>query len=450
MGERKRELTILILGDAVCFGLSLWLTLVVRYFALPSEELLSAHLGPFAILTGVWIFIFYIAGLYDKHTVFLKKVLAGRIVNTQIANIVIAALLFLIIPFGIAPKTNLVIYLVVSVALITTWRLSLFNYFSPKSMHKAILIADGEEAIDLADEINNNDRYNYSFVRIVDEATARTTPAFEEKLLSLIQTEGIRIVVANPRGEYIERALPILVELAFTRFAFTFLDFYRVFEDMFDRVPLSALHYDWFVTNVSQSRSIVYDVTKRAMDIMGALMLLIPCAVIFPVVILAIKVQDRGPIFYRTERIGQFNRVISILKFRSMTGMDTGKAALATTNVVTPLGRILRKTRLDELPQLVNVLRGDLSFIGPRPEMPALAEVYAKEIPYYNARHAIKPGLSGWAQINNYDAPRGGIDIPRTKAKLSYDLFYLRHRSLLLDLQIAMKTIATLVMRTGT
>jgi lipopolysaccharide/colanic/teichoic acid biosynthesis glycosyltransferase len=107
-------------------------------------------------------------------------------------------------------------------------------------------------------------------------------------------------------------------------------------------------------------------------------------------------------------------------------------------------------SRIDELPQLINVLKGDLSFIGPRPEMPALAEVYANEVPYYNARHFLKPGLSGWAQINNFDVPRGGIDVERTKVKLSYDLYYLERRSLLLDMQIALKTLATIIMRTGT
>jgi len=114
------------------------------------------------------------------------------------------------------------------------------------------------------------------------------------------------------------------------------------------------------------------------------------------------------------------------------------------------VGIFLRKTRIDELPQLLNVLKGDLSFIGPRPEMPALVEVYEKAVPYYNARHFLKPGLSGWAQINNFDVPRGGVDVERTKVKVSYDLYYLEKRSLLLDIQISLKTIATIVMRTGT
>ena len=245
MGERSRELLILVAGDMLCFFVSLWLTLFFRYLEWPSLELLNAHFGPFLILTGVWVFIFYIAGLYDKHTVFLKGLLFSRILNTQFVNILIAALLFLIIPFGIAPKTNLAIYLVISIVLITCWRLWLFNYFSPKNMHKAVLLADGEEAIELVDEVNNNERYNYSFVRLIDNETAQKTPDFKDKLLTLIEKENISIIVANPRSKYIEEIRPLLFDLAFLRFEFIFLDFHQVYEDTFDRVPLSSLDYDW-------------------------------------------------------------------------------------------------------------------------------------------------------------------------------------------------------------
>ena len=117
--------------------------------------------------------------------------------------------------------------------------------------------------------------------------------------------------------------------------------------------------------------------------------------------------------------------------------------------VETRVGRILRRTRLDELPQLLNVLRGDMSFIGPRPEMPALARVYRQQIPYYDMRHLVKPGLSGWAQVRDVDAPRKGVDLERTARKLSYDLYDLRHRSLLLDLEIVLRTVNTVLSRSG-
>jgi len=450
MGERTRELFILVAGDIVVFIVALWVTLLVRYFELPTMAILSAHVPPFLIFSAGWVMVFFILGLYDKHTNLLKKSLAPKILYAQIINVVVAGVLFFIIPFGITPKTNLIIYLVISTILMTLWRLKLVPMLSPKQRHKAILIADGPEAIELADEINNNDRYNYYFSRIIDEATLTNTKDFEQKFLILVERENIELVVVDPKGKKIKSFLPVLFDLSFLRFAFTFLDFNRLYEDTFDRVPVTMLQYEWFINNISQSKTAIYDVIKRTIDITGSIGLMIPAALLFPVVALAIKLEDNGQLFYTTARVGQFNKQITIFKFRTKNGTDSGKEALSSELEDTKVGLWLRKTRIDELPQLFNVLRGDLSFIGPRPEMPALAEVYAKEIPYYNTRHFLKPGLSGWAQINNYDVPRGGVDIEKTTAKLSYDLFYLERRSLLLDLQIGFKTIATIILRTGT
>ena len=456
MGERTRELLILITGDIIFFILSLWLTLTVRYFSIPEQALLEAHLGPFLILTGVWLFIFYIAGLYDKHTVFLKSLLFSRILNTQVVNILVAALLFTIIPFGIAPKTNLVIYLVVSIILITIWRLKLFNYFSPKQKHKAILIADGEEAVELVDEINNNDRYNYTFVRIIDSETARTTPDFQEKLLSLIKREHIQIIVANPHSPHIEEVLPKLFEMAFLQFEFTFLDFYKVYEDTFDRVPLSALRYEWFLTHVSQSKSLMYDATKRLIDIVGSLLLGAIFLLLLPFIWAARRWEGRGPLFITQDRVGQYNRPIRVLKLGTMT-KNFARSGTWTTedqkldNVVTKVGALLRKTSLDEVPQVWNILKGEMSLIGPRNDIAGLGERLSKEIPYYSIRNFVKPGVSGWAQTHQHYmgdniSPQS---LEESKVRLSYDLYYVKNRSLILDIEIALRTIKTLLSRFG-
>lgn len=450
MGERTRELFILIIGDIIVFNVALWLTLFLRYLEIPSAERLEAHIPPFLIFSAVWLMVFFTLGLYDKHTNLLKRLLLSRILYAQVINVMVAAVLFFSIPFGITPKTNLVIYLVISTGLLTSWRLFLVPMFSHKERHKAILIADGAEAIELADEINNNDRYSYYFVRIIDATTLTQTTDFEEKLLRLVEKEKIELIVADSRGEAIRAFLPELFDLSFLRFEFTFLEFNRLYEDTFDRVPVSSIQYDWFISNISQSKSTVYDAMKRTIDVVGAIVCLIPSLLLFPFVALAIKLEDKGALFYTTTRVGQFNEIITIYKLRTKNGADKGDRALKSTLVDTKVGAFLRKTRIDELPQLINVIRGDLSFIGPRPEMPALATVYAKEVPYYNARHFLKPGLSGWAQINNFDVPRGGIDVARTSIKLSYDLFYLERRSILLDMHIALKTLATIIMRTGT
>ncbi len=456
MGERSRELLVLIAGDILCFVVSLWLTLLVRYLQIPDGALLDAHIGPFLLLAAVWLFIFYIAGLYDKHTVFLKGMLFSRILNTQIVNILIAALLFVIVPFGIAPKTNLVIYLVVSIILITLWRLKVFNYFSPKHKHKAILIADGEEAVELVDEVNNNERYNYSFIRMIDDSTALHTPDFEKKLLALIDKEHVSMIVANPKGEHIERILPTLFDLAFLKFELTFLDFHKAYEDTFDRVPLSALHYDWFITHVSQSKSLIYDAVKRLFDIVVSCLLLFSLGLLLPFIVIAMRIEGKGPIFIAQDRIGRYNKPVKVYKLRTMTNNDAGSATWiredeVRQNTITRVGALLRKMSIDELPQCVNILRGEMSLIGPRNDIVGLGQRLSSEIPYYNIRNFVKPGVTGWAQTHQHYmgdniSPQS---LEESRVRLAYDLYYVKNRSLMLDAEIALRTLKTILSRFG-
>ncbi len=457
MGERTRELLILVSGDIVIFGISLWLTLLVRYFEIPSTERLESHIGPFLLLAGVWLFIFYVAGLYDKHTVYLKSLLFSRILNTQLVNVLVAAFLFIIIPFSIDPKTNLVIYLVISVLLITVWRLQLFNYLSPKQVHKAILIADGEEAVELVDEINHNDRYNYSFVRIIDSQMITSTPDFEKKLLQLIERERIGIIVANAQAPAIEKIMPAIFDRAFLQFQFTFLDFYKVYEDTFDRVPLSALKYDWFLTHVSQSRSLFYDASKRVIDIIGSITLGLIFLLILPSIWVAVKIEGRqDKIFMRQLRVGQQNEPVEVLKLQTMTTNDAASATWTAEdarrgNEITKVGAVLRKMSLDEVPQIWNIFKGEMSLIGPRNDIMGLGERLANEIPYYNIRNYVKPGVSGWAQTHQHYmgdniSPQS---VEESRVRLAYDLYYVKNRSFMLDLEIALRTVKTLLSRFG-
>lgn len=456
MGERSRELWILITGDIICFIISLYLTLLVRYLSIPTSEILHTHFGPFLVLSLVWLFIFYVAGLYDKHTVFLKGVLFSRILNTQIVNILVAALLFLILPFSIAPKTNLFIYLVISVVLITVWRLKLYNYLSPKHKHKAILIADGSEAVELVDEVNNNARYNYSFVRMIDNETALHTPEFEQKLLALIDKEKISMIVANPKGEHIEKILPTLFDLAFLKFEFTFLDFHKVYEDTFDRVPLSALHYDWFINHVSQSKSLVYDVAKRTFDIFMSMILLFLLGLLLPFIALAMRIEGRGPLFITQDRIGRFNKPMQVYKLRTMTINDASSSTWTVEdthkgNQITRVGEWLRKMSLDEVPQCINILKGDMSLIGPRNDIAGLGVRLATEIPYYTIRNFVKPGVTGWAQTHQHYmgdniSPQS---LEESRVRLAYDLYYVKNRSFMLDMEIALRTVKTMLSRFG-
>ena len=218
---------------------------------------------------------------------------------------------------------------------------------------------------------------------------------------------------------------------------------HKVYEEVFERIPLSLVKYNWFLENISSSSHMGYDLLKRIMDVLigGALMILsLP---FYPLVALAIKLDDHGPVFITQDRVGKNNIVMKIFKFRSMASDGTGAL------FVTRTGKFLRTTRIDELPQLWNVIRGELSLVGPRPELPDLVKVYEKEIPYYNVRHLATPGLSGWGQIKDYNVPRGTADVDKTRSKLSYDLYYIKNRSLPLDVVIALKTIKTLLSRSG-
>ena len=174
--------------------------------------------------------------------------------------------------------------------------------------------------------------------------------------------------------------------------------------------------------------------------------------VVYPFVYIAIKLEDGGSVFVMQERVGKNGKIIKMFKFRSMTSNDSGsyhQNGGKTTLKVTRVGKFIRMTRIDELPQLWSVIKGDQSLIGPRPELPALTKVYEEQIPYYNARHLIKPGLSGWAQISHHAHPHHAVAVSDTRDKLSYDLFYVKNRSLLLDLRIALQTLKALISRQG-
>jgi exopolysaccharide biosynthesis polyprenyl glycosylphosphotransferase len=188
---------------------------------------------------------------------------------------------------------------------------------------------------------------------------------------------------------------------------------------------------------------------KRLFDITASLILLVLASPILIVAALAVKLTSPGDIFYRQERVGQFGKAFNVVKFRSMVAdaEKDGKAQWAKSGDprVTPVGRILRASRIDEIPQIYNVLTGDMSFVGPRPERPVFVEELAAEIPYYRERHIVKPGITGWAQLN-YPY---GASVMDARHKLEYDLYYIKNYSLFLDLLILIQTVRVVVWQDG-
>lgn len=440
----KKEPAILFAGDIFFFLMSLWITLLIRYFDVPSYKLLINHIIPFSNLFLIWFIVFFIAGLYEKHTLIFRNKLPSTIFNAQIINSIIAVSFFYFFPYSdIAPKTVLFIYLAVSLILIYLWRVKIFPFVSKRKKESAILIGSGEEMQQILNETNKNEHSELNFVSFIDLNEIDEID-FQSEVIERIYSENIRSIVVDLKNKKIEVILPHLYNLIFSNVRFIDMD--KLYESTFDRIPLSLIGYNWFLENISSSTHLAYDFLKRAMDVIVSIILGSISLIVYPFVIIAIKLDDKGPIFIIQERFGQGNRIIKMIKFRSMKVSDSGVWPTENDTRITKVGSFLRKTRIDELPQLWNVLVGDISLIGPRPDIIDLGKQLTQEIPYYTIRNLVKPGLSGWAQIKQDKPPHS---VEETKMRLAYDLYYIKNRSLFLDLKIALKTIKTLTSRTG-
>ncbi|MEN9390416.1 MAG: hypothetical protein RLZZ283_516 [Candidatus Parcubacteria bacterium] len=406
----EHDKLILFIGDALILVGGLWLALFTRHFEMVSVGWYLEHLLPFSILFVLWLVVFVIVGLYDTRAVLLGRRLPVLITEAQIVNFCLAALFFFFAPIAIQPKTVLLLYFCFSTLLFVVWRMGAVEYaINQRARAHVEILGDGEDIELIRREMAQNDR--------------------------VVFPPGTRIV--DPRL----RVDPSPGDISAA----------EVYEMLFERVSLDMLDHASFISDASRRESRVYDVLKRVMDASAAVLLGVLSLVIYPCALFAIWSEDGRPFFVFQERVGKNGQPFSMAKFRSMTGNDSGtygddgKTKLRVTRV----GSVLRKSRIDELPQLWSVVVGAQSLIGPRPELPALVETYTRDIPHYALRHLVTPGLSGWAQIYHDAHPHHGADVVETKNKLSYDLYYIKHRSLFLDIEIALKTVKTLALRVG-
>jgi len=429
----NKEAVILFLGDVSFWAIALWFTLFIRYGEVPKGGVLTSHIGAFWIIFIVWTVVFFISSLYSKQTIISRSKLPSILFNTQIVNSFIAVLFFYFIPyFGITPKINLFIDLVLSFFLVLVWRLYIVNYLLRGKKISVLIVGEGEEIKEITRAIQQNPRNRMKLDCIKSGAGLR-----EE-----IEKRSPHMVILNFRSQEIRKFSPELHTLLFSKIIF--VDVHDVYESLFGRVALSYVDDNWFLEHINVEYQAFYSLIKRMMDILVSVILGILSLVIYPFIWIFIKFEDQGHIFINQERIGEGGRLINITKFRTMTGKDIGDDVLDTKQKITRVGAFLRRTRIDELPQLWNVIRGDLSLIGPRPELPELNDFYNKRISYYSLRHIIRPGLSGWAQIYHDKHPHHGSDVEATREKLSYDFYYIKNRGIVTDLKIALKTIRTL------
>lgn len=444
MAFDRRETGLLVIGDFLILVFSLWVALTLRNLELPSYGYFEANLVPFLPMFLLSLVIFYGAGLYEKQTRPIRRIMGTRILGAQAANVAIAAFLFFMFPLSIAPKTILFLYLLVSVVAESVWRFySMRRELASEVRTPALLVGSGRAVDELYEEVRENPRYLMNFVARV--GTADLQKGDLSRLVKEATTKEVQAVVLDVSDSNVLRDIPELYDLMTD--GVLFIEFSTLYEEIFDRVPLDHIDSSQIINSLPQRR-VVYDTAKRVFDISLAV---VGGAIALPIVLLfaaALYIQGGAP-FIHPGRVGKGGKIIYLHKLRTMLFDDGGDAELQKKNRVTGVGRFLRKSRIDELPQLWNVLVGDLSFVGPRPEFPKIIEVYEKQIPHYNMRHMIVPGLSGWAQINDYDAPRGSADIERTRSKLSYDLYYLKYRSFGLDLAVAMKSLRALLAFSG-
>jgi len=267
------------------------------------------------------------------------------------------------------------------------------------------------------------------------------------ELSNLWQTKRFSLIVSAKKfGEARNSLSSALFE--YFKKGVTVSDLDKFYETITKRVPISIIKEVWFLENISEIERGFYETLKKIFDISLGIVFAAATLIIFPIVAAGIKIFDPGPIFYRQQRIGRNGKIFTIIKFRSLPAEKNIDHLMKKPDeeIITPFGRFLRKSHWDELPQVWNILRNEMSFIGPRPEKPEFVERLSAEIPFYQMRHLIKPGIAGWAQLNN---PNAGPSLKETLEKLQYDLYYIKNRSVFLDLSITLKTIRILLSGAG-
>jgi exopolysaccharide biosynthesis polyprenyl glycosylphosphotransferase len=332
-------------------------------------------------------------------------------------SIVVSIILFYLFPafFKLTPKTNLAIFALIFGISDILWRFILIKiYVSGGFKNRLQIIGDSPIINEITDYLKNNPQLGYD--------------------LKNNQTDTIVIqshLKKNP--EFIKTIYLLLPK------KIAMIDLITFYETIFQKVPLEELEENWFIEKIVTRRHF-YDAFKRIIELTLSLILSIILLPIMLIIAALIKLTSRGHVIYKQERIGLNDKSFTLFKFRTMR-LDAEKNgpqwASENDSRITSIGYFLRQTHLDELPQLFNILKDDISFVGPRPERPAFIKELKEKIPYYEIRHIIKPGLTGWAQINY----RYGASVKDAYEKLQYEIYYLKNRSLILDLLIILKTV---------
>jgi len=410
----------------------------------------------FYLLPIIWILL--LVELYEPHLASSGRKTTRGIAIAAFVGLAAYSVVFILQQETNLPRVGVGAFLFFASFLTLAWRMIFIRmYRSTGQRRRILLIGAGKAGQTLAELYHTLDTRSFNIIGFIDDDIQKMGTSFFgfsvmgtcAHLLDLIDLHHISDIVIAINGEIHGATFQTILDAQEKGVEVTRMPI--LYEEMTGRVPIQHLESDWIIRSFVDGLHVsgFYDLFKRLLDILGALVGLLLFALSFPFLALAVLIDSGLPIFYSQDRLGRGGFIFKIYKYRSMHQSVDSKAevraALENDPRVTRVGRFLRKTRLDELPQFWNVLRGEMSLVGPRAEQPDLVAGYQKQIPFYRARLLVKPGLTGWAQINyGYVA-----SVAETVVKIEYDLYYIKHRTLPMDFQIILRTIGTVLRRTG-
>jgi len=469
---------ILVVGDLLVSSIAMGLSLYIWYQLVLSREVARLIERGFSELRAermaqsiiqlnapVWFYLLPLAWIllmvdsYDPHSAAnWKKTLRGIAVAPLAGMLVYSALFTLNQDPTSLPRIGVGAFLISASALTLFWRgIYIRLYTSSGLMRRVLIVGAGKAGSTLAEAYRKLSPPPFLLIGFIDDDVKKIGKPYHgfavisssAKLLDVIEEYRISDIVVAITGAIKGKTFQAILDAQ--EHGVDVMRMPIMYEEMMQRVPVEHLESDWVIRSfVDQVRvGGVYELAKRLMDIVGGLVGTLIFLALFPFVALAIWLESGFPIFYSQERLGKGGRVFKIYKFRSMrqNAEADGKAKLAEEDDprITRVGNFIRRTRIDEMPQFVGVLTGEMSLVGPRAERPELVAQFQKQIPFYRARLLVKPGLTGWAQINyGYVAT-----LKETAVKLEYDLYYIKHRTFGMDFSIVLRTIGTVLRRTG-
>ncbi len=430
MSNKHASITALLIPTVIWFFAGLFLTIEWWYPTGLNQERLLDHVINFSFIYVVWLLIFFSYQLFDIESYRSVSLFAGRLMGAMATSLVVAVIYFYFQPeLIITPRRFLLSHIFISTALIFSWGL-VVRYYLPKIWQKSLFGFALPQFVEneLKQLIDRFKFLGFNYEGIVHSSSN----------LGNISTAK-SIIVVPKHSQLSELQVSEVLELR--RRGFDLIEFPQIYENFSRKVLLSELTDLWFLQSVNYSKQFFQDVSKRVLDIIISVVTLVVFAATFPFVAALIKLSSVGPIFFIQKRVGRNNQIFELFKYRTMTvGTADNTWTSEKDSRITQIGKWLRRLRIDEWPQAINILKGEMSLVGPRPEQVHIVEELKTQIPYYDERHITKPGLTGWAQLHVY---AGSLE--ETKQKLQYDLYYIKHRSLLFDLEIILKTLYHLV-----